>query len=224
MPNHIMNRLEIIGSQKEVKEVVETFGEYIPAKLRRSLNNEIVCLNKDKGVGWFNEKTGVFSRRKKDDIVGLPDGWEMEILPAFTFFPDFNKVLPMPEDIKATIGEAGIFPSWYRWSIKNWGTKWNSYEHKQVDNNTYMFETAWSGVPQIIEAISKRFPNILFKYEFSDENTGYNTGIYEFKNGCIKEYIPEEESREAFELAFKHRPHYREDYKLVGDNYELIED
>ncbi len=223
MPNHIKNRLEIIGSQKEAKEIVETFGSHIPAKLHRAFDKRIICKSKDGDVGWLNERTGVFSRRKEDDIIGLPNGWEMEILSAFTFFPDFNKVLPMPESVKKTIGDYGFSPEWYVWSVENWGTKWNSYSHEQVDNSAYMFETAWSGVPKIIETISKRFPDVLLKYEFSDEDTGCNTGVYEFKNGCIKEHVPENGSKEAYELAFKHRPYIREDYEFTGETYEFIE-
>ena len=69
---------------------------------------------------------------------------------------------------------------WYDWSIKNWGTKWNAYDSSASmisDTSAVVwFDTAWSGVPDIIQKLIEMFPNITFEYQFADEDMGYNCG------------------------------------------------
>jgi hypothetical protein len=76
---------------------------------------------------------------------------------------------------------------WYDWSIKNWGTKWNAY-HTSVsmlsDTTAEIdFDTAWSGVPDIILKLTEMFPSLKFEYLFADEDMGYNCGEGYSKNG-----------------------------------------
>jgi len=113
--------------------------------------------------------------------------------------------------------------TWYDWHIKNWGTKWNSYSCKKESDNVFTFETAWAGVPELIELISKEFPTVKFIYEYSDEDTGSNCGIVVYEKGVCLPTVLENGSKEAYELAFKLRPEYKADYKLVGNEYEYVE-
>jgi hypothetical protein len=72
--------------------------------------------------------------------------------------------------------------------------------------------------------MSKEFPEVRFKYEFSDEDTGANCGIGDYLNGEILFQNLENRSREAYELAFKLKPECKEYYKLVNDNYQYTEE
>lgn len=95
-------------------------------------------------------------------------------------------------------------PTWYSWAIKNWGSKWNAYQCKPLDKNagTMTFLTAWSAVPNILEAISRRYPDQTITYRWADEDIGYNVGEKTFRNGkCVGERVLEGGSREACELA-----------------------
>ena len=114
--------------------------------------------------------------------------------------------------------------TWYDWSIEHWGTKWNSYSCERINDTTFQFETAWSGVPNLIELMSKEFPNVTILYKYSDEDTGCNCGIGEYKGGEVYFKELENSSKEAYDLAFELRPDYKENYKLVGDNYEYVEE
>jgi hypothetical protein len=116
--------------------------------------------------------------------------------------------------------------SWYGWSIANWGTKWNSYSCEKMEGNVWEFDTAWSGVPKLIEVISLAFPDISILYEFADEDTGSgNCGILFFQDGEIKvKNNPESQSNDAFELCFKLRPDYAENYHLVDGKYKYKDD
>lgn len=113
--------------------------------------------------------------------------------------------------------------SWYEWSIENWGTKWNSSECEKVSDNVYDFQTAWSGVPDLIEKMSKAFPTVKIVYKYSDEDTGHNCGIGEYQNGEVSFKELEGGSNEAYEMAFELRPDRKVDYQLVGDKYKYVD-
>lgn len=51
--------------------------------------------------------------------------------------------------------------SWYDWSIKNWGTKWNAYFRK-TSRTTAMIETAWNVPSPVLEYLSQKL-----KYDFT---------------------------------------------------------
>ena len=94
--------------------------------------------------------------------------------------------------------------NWYEWSIKHWGTKWNSdsFETSQ-EGYSFSFETAWSPALPVIVEISKQNPSMKFAYLYSDENIGFNTGCYLVHNGKIDmEYAFVDQSPDAYMLAF----------------------
>jgi len=238
MPNHVTNRIEIIGTKEQIKEVFQKFNTHVPAALNRAHDESIICRKKDTeefNVGWFNEKTGQFTERvnQEDKIqIGLPDEWEMEIDTAVDMFPDFNKVIPQPDNIfRGDLGQKEEEmcrkegrPTWYNWNIDNWGTKWGGYSYKKLDENVFQFETAWSSVPKIIEVICEEFPDIELLYEWSDEDFGYNCGSIHYKDGKYLTVVPEGASLEAYEIGFKLQPEQKKYYKLEDGNYEYIEE
>ena len=232
MPNHVKNRIKIVGTIKEVEEVFNRFNTHIPAKVDRSIENNIIC-ESDNSYGWFNERTCVFSRRMEEDVIGIPEWFEIRVSQPIDCFPDFEKVIPTPENLfRGDLGEKerreckkkGV-PNWYDWCVENWETKWNCYSCKRETFNVFTFETAWSPVLKIVETMADEFPHIGFKYEWADEDTGYNCGKCSFLNGNKKLKVCENGSTDAYELAFKLRPDYRDYYELGDDGqYHLKED
>ncbi|WP_088656226.1 DUF1281 family ferredoxin-like fold protein [Geofilum rhodophaeum] len=235
MPNYVKNRLVINGTPEQVKEVFDKFNTHIPAKLHTSYTGSVICKeidNSNYNVGWFNLKTGMFERRNAEPVLGLPDGWEFEIQQPIDHFPDFNKVKPQPENIfngdlgreEEEMCKREGRPTWYDWNRENWGTKWNCSECKQESHNTFVFTTAWQGVPNLILEISKAFPELQFEYEFADEDTGSNCASFVVLGGDLTDsYFPESGTKEAYELSFKLRPNIAEEYNLVDGNYEYID-
>ena len=64
------------------------------------------------------------------------------------------------------------------------------------------FLTAWSAVPNILEAMSRRYPDQTITYRWADEDIGYNVGEKMFRGGkCVGERALVGGSREACELA-----------------------
>ena len=87
---------------------------------------------------------------------------------------DFNKILPMPEELTDTVKGSNHVPSkeliekygydnWYDWRVENWGTKWELDEDVQVSDDgeyiKYDFETAWAPPEGIYHAIREKFPD-----------------------------------------------------------------
>lgn len=275
MPNYIKNRIELIGSQENIKKVVERFSTFFEKTPCKSFDGDTVYKNKTTDeYGWFNETTKQFKRRDQDLVSFIPEGFEIHYEDEFTRFPDFNKIVPMPESLNITSGSLGemgqqlLFgtgkysfmgmkelqerfsklslkdqkeavelgiqyqdniknyghATWYDWAIENWGTKWNATSCEKISENVYEFETAWSGVPDMIKLMSKEFPDVKFTYEFSDEDTGANCGIGTFSNGEDDFRMIENYSDKAYELAFKLRPDRAENYKKVDGKYKYNEE
>lgn len=117
--------------------------------------------------------------------------------------------------------------TWYDWCISHWGTKWNAYHCSQADEHTdtLQFDTAWAGVPMIVEKLSERFPSATLTYRFSDENIGFNVGEIIYKNGQVVEAtLPVEGSREAYDMAAEIQGIDLKEYGFVlskdGSTYE----
>lgn len=103
---------------------------------------------------------------------------------------DFGKIIPVPDDIlqgdltmeqmQQTKGR-----NWYDWNIKNWGTKWNAYMGKKV-NNHLTFQTAWTMPEPIYKALAVMFPEAEIYVQYADEDYGSNCGTVTIKDGkCI---------------------------------------
>lgn len=280
MPNNVKNRLVIIGTDEAVKDAIEKLSTHYPETPRKSYDGDIVYMHSGtEEYGWYNEKKDEFRRRTDGGMKttkGIPEGFEVEMQEAWTRFPDFNHILPMPESLNITAdghvsalddnygfckndllldslnsvkkyveaqedkekGEETLknfvtavenylrygHGTWYGWAPANWGTKWNAYSCEKVNDNTFTFETAWNGVPDLMQKMSKVCPNVTFEYAWSDEDTGNNCGLATFKAGLADVNKLENGSNEAYDLAFELRPHYKEYYELVDGEYQSKED
>lgn len=289
MPNYIKNRLSFYGPIEDINQLISRFGTSYERSPKLTFDGRQIFTHKETGdCGWLDIKSGQFERRNMPNVNDIPDGFEQDFDEAWTRFPDFNKIIPMPKGMEsnphsgisiwieictgqinfsrnvnldsmngilgnmktgsaikalesdknvATLSDEefemfiqGIknyrehgFVSWYEWSIKHWGTKWNCSECEKIDENVFEFQTAWSGVPDLIEKMSCEFPSIKITYEWSDEDTGCNCGIGQYHGDNANLIRLENSSKEAYELCFKLWPHKKENYQLVGDTYEYVE-
>jgi len=238
MPNHIKNRITFNCNPDKMDEIFKMFNTHNPAELRKTHDEKLIICNhktKEYDFCWFDPKTAVCTGRGekwKEPVQGLPDDYEFEITEAFDHFPDFRKIKPQPENIflgdlsrsdEEKCHREGI-PTWLDWNRENWGTKWNCYSCEKISWNSYQFQTAWSGVPDLICEMSKKIGDIEIKYIYASEDTGNNTGHMIIKNGEIEcDYSPENESNEAYEIYLELNPDC--DYvKLIDGKYTYIEE
>lgn len=178
-------------------------------------------VNKLKVTGKHEEVTELLNFIKSDD----------------GFCIDFNKITPMPKWVYSKdLGRKeeekyGKENCWYGWSIKNWGTKWNAFEAKDSyyfkmptsKEDTIFFETAWSGVPELISKLGVIFPNITIDYYWYDECFGYNVGHVTIKDTEITKYLPEGGTKEAMDLVCKISNMTLQE-RGYNENYEYIEE
>lgn len=280
MPNHVKSKVIIIGEPKEVEAVIAAYSTHFETVPSTAYNGDLVYKKKetDYKYGWLNSETNVFTTRDENAEtieVELTDEWEQQFEEAWTRFPDFKKIVEMPESLNVdstSLGDMGLailtgvaeryisfeetkkrfdemseedqekclelgkiyksnlekygHTTWYDWCRERWGTKWNAYSCEKVDENTFLFETAWSGVPHLIQQMSDKFPAVKIEYRYSDEDFGYNCGSFVFEAGeRIKEYLPQGGSDEAYEIAFELRPDYKEDMHYVeGEGWKWNEE
>lgn len=229
MPNHIKNRLRLSGDQTAIDSLVEEFSTFYPSEPNKSHDGNLIHLTKDGSVGWLHEGTGVFTRREMDSVVGVPDGYFQDMTEEFSRFPDFAKVIPTPNndaynDIPDQETVRNDPDNWYNWNVKHWGTKWNSYANKKLADNTYSFETAWNGIPDLIKVIADKYPSVKIEYDYADEDTGYNVGKHIFEKGEHIIYKIENGSLKAYELAIELRPDILEYMELKDGKYVYKEE
>lgn len=84
---------------------------------------------------------------------------------------DFRKIIPQPDGLLDMANGGSGMPAWWEWCIENWGSKWNAWDVEvemqtnEAENESelvYKFNTAWSPVNQIVDAICTRLiPEIL---------------------------------------------------------------
>ena len=90
---------------------------------------------------------------------------------------DFNNIVPMPKNIfRGPLGreeeEKYGDNNWYRWSIDNWGTKWNAVDTRvELKDGSlyYTFDTAWDCPREIVNALMRMRKTILKDIKISWE-------------------------------------------------------
>jgi hypothetical protein len=230
MPNHIQNRLQVIGDNQEVQKVFtaikgEPFDDGTPMKID------------------FDK---IIPRPKALDITS--DGWLMPIehYPYPNPAAD-NGIMEHLKKLKAHCDKnperkeedlnnflQGIrnyidfgYATWYKWCVAVWGTKWNAYsqDDKRDTADTIYFQTAWNSPVKVITKLSEMFPLVKFDLAYADEDSGSNAGKILFENGrVITENKPQGQSMEAYDIFFELHPDSKENYKLVEGKYEYVEE
>lgn len=202
-----MNQLHLSGEQKRIDDLLKSvkgedsvldFNKIIP--MPESLNIE--CGSRtDRGLKAYKDFVYVytFAGTEQKGLLNIPKEKEA----AF---------LRVRQDIRRDEWELGRTafqneqkygaPTWYQWAVAAWGTKWSAYNAEIVEDNTIMFNTAWSRAMPVIQKLAENFPDIKFEYCWADEDLGVNTGTAEFENGeIIHDEFFEPQSKEAYELA-----------------------
>lgn len=254
MPNHIQNRLQIIGSESEVQKVLTHIeGKYDDGEKMQIDFNRIMPMPKELNIEphmgvkmWAEICTGLIdfsslfrpmetsaSEMLKSGEYGtlasrMSAGTAMEHLTGKRqgnvkdlSESDFDVFVQCLKNYR----EHG-FVSWYEWSKKNWGTKWNAYSQNDKRNteDTVYFQTAWSSPLELMQALSKMFPLVKLAFAYADEDSGSNAGKILFENGDATEINqPEGQSKDAYDIYFELHPDRISDYRLVGEKYEYID-
>ena len=176
-----MNRLRLEGDQNRIDELLKSvkgkdsvldFNKIIP--MPESLNIEAGSRT-EKGLKAYKDFVYVytFAGTEQKDLLNIPKEKEEIFLRA-------------RQDIRRDEWELGKAAfqneqkygaaTWYEWARKNWGTKWSAYNAEIGEDNTIMFNTAWSRAMPVIQKLAENFPDLKFEYCWADEDLGVNTG------------------------------------------------
>lgn len=206
MPNHITNRLTIIGTEEQVAQVrAEIKGERedqyidfhkiapIPKELEGTVSPMRIISQEEYDI---QEK-----KIATNDLTENEKNWGISR----------SLTQALADEYKKKFGHC----DWYGWQTANWGTKWNAYEQVEHDANVIEFDTAWSTPYSLLVNLSKKYPQVTFEVEYADEDFGYNVGKYVLLNGeTIDQNIPDGGSQEAIEMAMDIKGD--EEYYLEG--------
>lgn len=248
MPNHIQNRLKIIGEETKVKELLNYISstdkdgrvvqidfnkiKAMPEGLDTECHSGIkmwveICTGQIDFASLFQPTETSFSEMFKNGKYGtlasrMGASTAMEHLTGKRSgnVKDFSE-----EDFNAFIQLLKNYrnhgaTSWYEWSIENWGTKWNAYGQNDERNtaDTIHFETAWSSPIALIAELSKLFPDVKIELDYADEDSGSNTGKILFHNG---------EALECYQPESQSKDGYEIYFELHPENksnYKLVGD
>lgn len=239
MPNHVTNILRVSGDPEKVSAMFETikddeiglgsldFNKVIPkpetldiewgSRSQRAMQLYKAFVEESTMLATMNvlapQLDAVYSKQVEELLT------KYEKLTQ-----DDSELLSLGEQCYNNIRDYG-YPSWYDWSIANWGTKWNSYGYddvytaKEFDGEHIEFQTAWAAPDPIIVALAAKYPDLFFEHKWADEDFGYNTGKKEYENGEeIFSHIPPDGSKEALEMAAEIH-----ELDLVDEGYLLNE-
>ena len=214
MPNHITNRLSIIGTEEQVAQVrAEIRGEEadrfidfhkiapIPKELEGTVSPMRIVSQEEYDIQEKKIATNDLTENEKN--WGISRSLTQELA----------------DEYKAKFGHC----DWYGWQTSNWGTKWNAYDQYSDDANVIEFNTAWSTPYSLLVNLSKKYPQVTFEVEYADEDFGYNVGKFTLFNGEVSdENIPDGGTQEAIEMAMDIKgddDYYLESY-LIDDAEE----
>lgn len=235
MANDIKNKLVVKCSKKEE---LENFLEKI--KGDNEYNGRIQDLDFNRIIQMPIELAATSESTATSEAIYyyLVKTNKNDLLPKLLYYPQFysldrftNKSQEELQEI-FKVGERYYnnyvkygYTTWYGWAINNWGSKWNCYETwiEECSNTelTMYFETANSGVPNIVFLLSKMFPTFSFEYKFADEDLTYNCGEgYTNDEGEFIFNRLQDGSDEAFECYCECWQESAEDYIKTENGWE----
>jgi len=219
MPNHVTNHIMISGDPKRIQELFEAvkyddvgvgsldFNKVIP----KPASLDIECgSNTDAGLKAYRDFISVYTlegTRKGLNLLNINPEVEERFLQERTDID--REVFALGKQAYQNILMYGA-PTWYEWSIENWGTKWNAYGYEENEvvtersgDNTLWMNTAWGAPHPVIAKLAELYPDLTFEHEWADEDIGNNCGRKTYENGeCTETYYPEERI-ESVEFACK---------------------
>jgi hypothetical protein len=193
MPNHVTNRLTIIGTEEQVKQVREAINgeredQFIDFHKIAPMPKELEGTRSPLKIISQEEYDIQELKIANDDLTENERNWGISR----------GLTQELADEYKKKFGYA----EWYSWQNANWGTKWNAYSQVELDIDCIEFQTAWATPYELLVKLSNMFPEVTFEVKYADEDFGYNVGEFVLFGGeVVSENIPEGGSVEALEIA-----------------------
>lgn len=211
MPNHVTNIIEIKGDPAWIKSLFEAvkndeyglgsidFNKLIPMPPELDIEEGSRTTRGLKAYKDFIE-VYTFNGNKEDfDLLNIPEKSEQAFLRVR---PDIDRsAWDLGKQAFRNEQKYGA-TTWYKWRIRNWGTKWNAYGYKDgvhFDGKSLRFLTAGSPPQTVIAKLSEMYHDLDFIHQFASEDIGVNCGEDEYHNGSLcGEYRPAQQEAVNF--------------------------
>jgi hypothetical protein len=201
MPNHVTNEVTFLGSAERIKELRDrcrtdkspfSFQAFFPRPKELDGTTSPTKIVTDLELQEWTDKLA----------SGELKSWESESRPI------------TKQESRDMITKYGC-DNWYDWNTKNWGTKWDCYDHRSDDDfGSIIFYTAWSTPMYALGELSRLFNDVTIEVRYADEDFGSNVGTYTLLNGEVIDYYQPDYSKDSIKLAMD----------ILGDMSYWIED
>lgn len=150
MPNHTTNHLRVTGPEASIAEMQKfAKGENSVLDCNAIIPMPPALKDTIKGSGMANDETLVETHAR--------------------------------EQREAKLVEEHGYDNWYDWCNANWDTKWGTYSigaeplawEEEIGGVYIAFYTAWSPPLAVIAELARRFPDLRFVIDYSDEGGCY---------------------------------------------------
>jgi hypothetical protein len=141
---------------------------------------------------------------------------------------DFNNLIEEPKDLfqgnlSLTVFQQYGDKNWFTWRMRHWGVKTNA-QHTRVRKTKVQFDTPDTTPMILLEALSRKYPTIIFHVRSAGEVLGTYILAGYFKNGKWTDQTPlyKKGSQKAFDFSLniwdnhKYREWGDPEYKIAG--------
>lgn len=209
MPNYVKNCLTIVGDEQEIKDCIKycesserkfDFEKIIPIpeelQVKESIRGNVAIkfylttLNERRATEVHNllkitSTTSPVGNLGDEVMLTTLDVDEVKANPRLA-----SEYINLAKQLLNNCATYG-YPTWYEWCIDKWGTKWNAFEPSLSFSENQCkveFKTAWYSPAPIIEALSQKYPNVMFSLCYADEDIGINCGYFMYDNGELQTF------------------------------------
>jgi hypothetical protein len=181
VPNHCTNRLRVIkGDAKYIRSLVANRDDIVDFNVLvpRPPFLDFTESGSQATVGW--EILGFYGVPGEVFRFGTPRSPDEAFAFAWDQLGSKAKPAERKKYVKTCVGKAlsGLFcflmtgtPSWYEWSQRYWGTKWNAYSTAPGE---WTFVTAWCPPLGWCKALSHALPaDAEVRLDWDEEGGGY---------------------------------------------------
>ncbi len=192
MPNHVKHKMTVLGQEKDVQhffasiktgDVLFDFNSLIPQPKYIRLPDGV-----DGIASFVTDAAELLMVRSGEKVLDFRGEQKQER----HIINYGHKIKWEDKEFEYLIGcckaiQECSFSNWWPWNVYNWGTKWNAYQIKHIDNTPNIeFETAWNTPMKIWHKIAELFPKISATILYADEDYGANCGKVIIGSGVVR--------------------------------------
>ena len=188
MPNHVTNEVTFLGSADRIKELRDR------CRTDKSPFSFQAFFPRPKELDGTTSPTKIVSELELQEWTdklasGELKSWEGESRPI------------TKQESTDMITKYGC-DNWYDWNTKNWGTKWDCYDHRSDDDfGSIIFDTAWSTPMYALGELSRLFKDVTIEVRYADEDLGSNVGSYTLLGGEVIDFYQPSYGKDSIKLA-----------------------